>query len=571
MKITALTLLIAALALLTFAFAQKPEPEAELLLKNGNIYTVSDAQPTAQAIAIKYGRIVFAGSNADAKKYEVKGVRVIDLKGRTVVPGLTDAHYHFAGVGLREMNLNLEGTTSLADFLARVKARVDKAKPGEWITGRGWIETFWQPPVFPTRADLDRIAPNNPVYLTRADGHGAVVNSAAFKIAGITKETDSPFGGEIMKDKQTGEPSGMLLDRAQGLVGSHIPRESGAQIEQALLLADKRSTSLGWTQVHDAGVSFAQIELVKKLYSEGKLKIRLYEAIRGPGADAQKLLRDGAITGLYDNRLTVRTIKISIDGALGSTGAALLEPYADHDTTGFLTQKEEDVVPMLREALKKGIQVEVHAIGDLANRTILDWYERAFNEVPPIQRQDRSDPRWRIEHAQIVHPDDIPRFAKLKIIPSMQPSHAIGDLHFAPSRLGLKRLEGAYAWQTFIKQGNIIAGGSDAPVERGEPMIEFYAAVARKDQKGFSGEGWHPEQKVTREQALKMFTIWAAYAAFEEKVRGSIEPGKLADLTVLSNDIMKIAEPEILKTKCVMTVINGEIVFDDGASVKTKK
>ena len=571
MKITALTLLIAALALLTFAFAQKPEPEAELLLKNGNIYTVNDNQPTAEAVAIKYGKIVFVGSNADAKKYEVKGVRVIDLKGRTVVPGLADAHYHFAGVGLREMTLNLEGTTSLEDFLAKVKARVDKAKPGEWITGRGWIETFWKPPVFPTRADLDRIAPNNPVYLTRADGHGAVVNSAAFKIAGITKETESPFGGEIMKDKQTGEPNGMLLDRAQGLVGRHIPRETREQIEQALMLADKRSTSLGWTQVHDAGVSFDQIEMVKKLYSEGKLKIRLYEAIRGPGADAQKLLREGAITGLFDNRLTVRTIKVSIDGALGSKGAALLEPYADHDTTGFLTQKEEDVVPLLKEALKKGIQVEVHAIGDLANRTILDWYERAFNEVPPIQRQDRSDPRWRVEHAQIVHPDDIPRFAKMKIIPSMQPSHAIGDLHFAPSRLGLKRLEGAYAWQTFIKQGNIIAGGSDAPVERGEPMIEFYAAVARKDLKGFSGEGWHPEQKVTREQALKMFTIWAAYAAFEEKMRGSVEPGKLADLTVLSNDIMKIAEPEILKTKCVMTIINGEIVFEDGAGAKARK
>ncbi|MFN7946450.1 MAG: amidohydrolase [Blastocatellia bacterium] len=571
MKITALTLLIAALALLTFSFAQKPEPEAELLLKNGNIYTISDSQPTAEAVAIKYGKIVFVGSNADAKKYEVKGVRVIDLKGRTVVPGLADAHYHFAGVGLREMNLNLEGTTSLDDFLAKVKARVDKAKPGEWITGRGWIETFWQPPVFPTRADLDRIAPNNPVYLTRADGHGAVVNSAAFKIAGITKETESPFGGEIMKDKQTGEPNGMLLDRAQGLVGRHIPRETREQIEQALILADKRSTSLGWTQVHDAGVSFDQIEMVKKLYSEGKLKIRLYEAIRGPGADAQKLLREGAITGLFDNRLTVRTIKVSIDGALGSKGAALLEPYADHDTAGFLTQKEEDVVPLLKEALKKGIQVEVHAIGDLANRTILDWYERAFNEVPPIQRQDRSDPRWRVEHAQIVSPDDIPRFAKMKIIPSMQPSHAIGDLHFAPSRLGLKRLEGAYAWQTFIKQGNIIAGGSDAPVERGEPMIEFYAAVARKDLKGFSGEGWHPEQKVTREQALKMFTIWAAYAAFEEKMRGSVEPGKLADLTVLSNDIMKIAEPEILKTKCVMTIINGEIVFEDGTGAKAKK
>jgi hypothetical protein len=541
---------------------QKPEPEADIVFKNGNIYTANDDKPKAEAVAAKYGKIVFVGSNADAKKYEVKGVKVVDLKGATVVPGLVDSHYHFSGVGFREMNLNLEGTTSLEDFLAKVKARVDKAKPGEWITGRGWIETFWQPPVFPTRGDLDKIAPNNPVFLTRADGHGSVANSAALKIAGVDKDTENPFGGEIMKDKKTGEPNGMLLDRAQPLVASRLPAATGADIEQALILADKRSLSLGWTQIHDAGVTWAQIDVMKKLLSEKKLRIRLYEAIRGPSEDAQRLLREGPQVGLYDGRLTIRTIKVSIDGALGSKGAALIEPYADHDTAGFLTQKEGDVLPMLQDALRKSVQVEVHAIGDRANRTILDWYEKAFNETPMIERQDRSDPRWRIEHAQIVQLDDIPRFAKLQIIPSMQPSHAIGDLHFAPSRVGVKRLEGAYAWQSFIKQGSIIAGGSDAPVERGEPMIEFYAAVARKDQKGFSGEGWHPEQAVTREQALKMFTIWPAFAAFEEKSRGSIEVGKFADLTALSADIMKIPEIEILKTRCVMTVINGEIVWE---------
>lgn len=543
---------------------QTPQVEpADIVFKNANVYTANDAQPKAEAIAIKYGRIVFVGSNADAKKYESKkSANVRDLKGATVVPGMADAHYHFSGVGFREMNLNLEGTVSLDDFLAKVKARVDKAKPGEWITGRGWIETFWKPQAFPTRWDLDKIAPANPVFLTRADGHGAVVNSVALQLAKIDKNTESPFGGEIMQDKQRGEPNGMLLDRAQALVSRNIPSATKAEFEQALLLADKRSTSLGWTQVQDAGVGWDQIELVKKLYGEQKLKIRLYEAIRGPGADAQRLLREGAQTGLYDGKLTIRTIKVSIDGALGSKGAALLDNYADHDTNGFLTFKEEQVVPMLEEALKKTIQVETHAIGDRANRTILDWYEMAFNDVPMILRMDRNPPRWRIEHAQILSPTDIPRFAKLGVIPSMQPSHAIGDLHFAPSRLGMKRLEGAYAWQTLIKSGVVIAGGSDAPVERGEPMIEFYAAVARKDQKGFSGEGWHPEEKVTREQALKMFTTWAAYAAFEEKQRGTIEPNKWADLTILSADIMQIPEAEILKTKCVMTVIGGEIVFD---------
>ncbi|HQR33697.1 MAG TPA: amidohydrolase [Blastocatellia bacterium] len=543
---------------------QTPQVEpADIVFKNANVYTANDAQPKAEAIAIKYGRIVFVGSNADAKKYESKkSANVRDLKGATVVPGMADAHYHFSGVGFREMNLNLEGTVSLDDFLAKVKARVDKAKPGEWITGRGWIETFWKPQAFPTRWDLDKIAPANPVFLTRADGHGAVVNSVALQLAKIDKNTESPFGGEIMQDKQRGEPNGMLLDRAQALVSRNIPSATKAEFEQALLLADKRSTSLGWTQVQDAGVGWDQIELVKKLYGEQKLKIRLYEAIRGPGADAQRLLREGAQIGLYDGKLTIRTIKVSIDGALGSKGAALLDNYADHDTNGFLTFKEEQVVPMLEEALKKTIQVETHAIGDRANRTILDWYETAFNDVPMILRMDRNPPRWRIEHAQILSPADIPRFAKLGVIPSMQPSHAIGDLHFAPSRLGMKRLEGAYAWQTLIKSGVVIAGGSDAPVERGEPMIEFYAAVARKDQKGFSGEGWHPEEKVTREQALKMFTTWAAYAAFEEKQRGTIEPNKWADLTILSADIMQIPEAEILKTKCVMTVIGGEIVFD---------
>lgn len=566
MKTVALISIVAVLsfaAMLSGSVQNAQVEPADLVFKNGNVYTVNDAQPKAEAVAVKYGRIIFVGSNADAKKYEAKkSANVIDLKGATVVPGLADAHYHFAGVGFREMNLNLEGTVSLDDFLAKVKARVDKAKPGDWVTGRGWIETFWKPQAFPTRWDLDKIAPNNPVYLTRADGHGGIANSAALKIAGIDKSTESPFGGEIMKDKKSGEPNGMLLDRAQGLVGRHVPASTKADAEQALLLADKRSLQLGWTQVHDAGVGWDQIETVKKLYGEKKLKIRLYEAIRGPGADAQRLLREGAQVGLYDGKLTVRTIKVSIDGALGSKGAALLENYADHDTNGFLTFKDEQVLPMLADAVRKNIQVETHAIGDRANRTILDWYETAYNEVPMIQRVDRSPLRWRIEHAQILNPADIPRFAKLGVIPSMQPSHAIGDLHFAPSRLGMKRLEGAYAWQTLIKSGVVIAGGSDAPVERGEPMIEFYAAVARKDQKGFSGEGWHPEEKLTREQALKMFTSWAAFAAFEEKKRGSIELDKWADLTILSADIMQIPEAEILKTRCVMTVVGGEIVFD---------
>ena len=552
------------LGVLLLGLAPSPGPAdpATLVFINGTIYTANEKRPHAEAVAVKDDRIVFVGSNADAKKYQGANTRVVDLHGGTVLPGLTDAHYHFIGVGQREMNLNLEGITNLEDFLAKVKARVDQAKPGEWVTGRGWIETFWTPPVFPTRADLDKISPNNPVFLSRADGHGAVANSAALKIGNVTKDMKDPFGGQILRDKESGEPVGMLLDNAQGLVTRNIPPRSEGDTDQAIILANKRSLELGWTQVQDPGGSYDDVQHYQKLYGEGKLKIRIYKAVYGPGAQAQRLLRDGPIIEAFGNRLNVRAIKVVSDGALGSRGAALLAPYSDApDSKGFLRVKDEELMPMLKEALQKGIQVETHAIGDYANRFTLDEYEKALQAIPKSQRKI-AEPRWRVEHSQIVNPSDIPRFAKLGIIPSMQPSHAIGDLHFAPSRLGMDRLQGAYAWSSFIKSGVIVPGGSDAPVERGEPMIEFYAAVARKDIRGFSGEGWHSEEKVSREDALKMFTIWPAYVAFEEKLRGSIEVGKLADLTVLSADIMKIPEMEILKTRCLMTVIGGEIVFE---------
>jgi predicted amidohydrolase YtcJ len=542
-----------------------PQPAiADTVFQHGNVYTVSERQPRAEAIAVKDGRILFTGSDTDAGRYIGPRTRVIDLKGATVVPGLTDSHYHLSGVGQREMTLNLEGVASLNELLARIKERVDHAKPGEWVTGRGWIETFWKPPVFPTRLDLDSVSPNNPVMLQRADGHGTVANSAALKLAGITARSPNPEGGEIIRDKQTGEPTGMLLDRAQGFVSSRVPKPSEAENDQALILGVKRSLELGWCQIQNAGSTYDEVERLNRLYGSGRIKLRIYNAVSGPGPNAERLLREGTRIGAFDGRFTTRSIKVVFDGALGSQGAALLEPYSDRDTSGFLTQKEEVVLPMLIEALRKGIQVETHAIGDRANRVILDLYEKALNTVPAAERPVR-EPRWRVEHAQIINPVDLPRFAKLGIIPSMQPSHAIGDLHFAPRRLGMKRLEGAYAWQSLLKSGVVIAGGSDAPVERGEPMIEFYAAVARKDQKGYSGEGWHPEEAVTREQALRMFTIWAAYAAFEEGSKGSLEPGKLADLTILSADIMKIPEPEILKTRCIMTVVNGEIVYPPGS------
>ena len=566
--------------------------DADLLLTNGNVYTVTQKQPKAEAVAVKANRIVFVGSNEDAKKFDA--ARVIDLRGSTVVPGFTDAHCHIFGIGEREMQLNLEGTNSLEDFLARVKERIDKTGPGKWITGRGWIETFWKPPQFPMRQDLDEIAPNNPVFLERTDGHASIANSAALKIAGINRNTPDPFGGQILK--KNGEPNGMLLDKAQDLVAKNIPKATQAEREEALLRGIDREVKLGWCEIQNAGSHKEDIDLIRQAFAAGKIKIRFVNAVYGPGQDAQNFLREGSTINAFDHHFTQRTIKVLFDGALGSRGAALLKPYSDAaDTSGFLREKPEDLVPMFKEALRRGIQVETHAIGDRGNRLILDLYEQAFRAVPANERKTR-EPRWRIEHAQIVDTIDIPRFAKLGVIPSMQPSHAISDLFFAPARLGMDRLVGAYAWQSFLKSGCIIAGGSDAPVERGEPMIEFYAAIARRplpehglpvrapsgvelrSPAGGSGqnvrwphrqdayvppqrEGWHPEQAVSREDALKMLTIWPAYAAFEEKDKGSIEIGKLADFTVLSRDIMRIPEAEILETQNEMTVIGGEIIY----------
>src|SRR5438067_5248759 len=504
---------------------------------NGNIYTMNERQPHAEAIAVKGDRIVFVGSNADAKKYQTGAARSVDLGGKTVVPGLTDSHCHIFGIGERELTLNLEGTNTLEDFLAKVKARVAQTPRDKWITGRGWIETFWKPPRFPTRQDLDSVAADHPLFLTRADGHAAIINSAALKIAKIDKNTPNPFGGEILKDKATSEPNGMVLDNAQELVAKNIPKPTEAEREQALLTGINREIGLGWCEIQNAGSHKEDVDIIKKGFESGKIKIRFINCVFGPGEHAQNFLKEGATLNAFNHHFTQRTIKVIFDGALGSRGAALLKPYSDApETSGYFTEKPEALRPMFEEALRRGIQVETHAIGDRANRTILDLYEAAFKAIPPNERKV-DKPRWRVEHAQILSEQDIPRFAQLGIIASMQPSHAISDLFFAPARLGMDRLRGAYAWNSLIKSGAIICGGSDAPVERGEPMIEFYAAITRKPlpEHGLSvrapsgvelrspnkdsgqdvrwphrqdayipppGEGWHPEQAVSREQAL---------------------------------------------------------------------
>ena len=531
---------------------------ADVVLINSTIYTLNDSAPNAQAVAFLGDTLVFVGSNALSKEYQCNDAKVIDLKGSYVYPGFVDSHAHLKGIGHRENSLNLQGIDSLKEMLTTVEIFSNGIQPGEWVVGRGWIEKVWPEKRFPTRYELDRFSSDKPVILERADGHAVVVNSLALELAGISSESNDPHGGRIEKDKN-GEPTGMLIDKATALVEKLIPKTTKQEDKRDLKAGIDSNVSLGWTQVQIAGGTFSDIEILEEIKKEGNLLQRVYFAVSA-GKPAETLLKLGPKLD-PENMLTVRGIKLYADGALGSRGAALLEKYDDQDTTGLLIFTKEETLPVLEEALKKGIQIQTHAIGDKGNRITLDWYQEAFNSIVDEERKV-IDPRWRIEHSQIITKEDQIRFRDMEIIASMQPSHAIGDLHFAPSRLGMQRVGNGYVWRNLIDLGVVVAGGSDAPVEIGDPRIEFYAAIARKDLDGFYDRGWHLEQAVTREEALKMFTIWPAFAAFQEDINGTIEVGKLADLTIFSKDIMKVPEEEILEAQVIMTIVNGKIVFE---------
>ena len=532
---------------------------ADVVLINSTIYTLNDSAPSAQALAFLGDTLVFVGSNALSKEYQCNEAKVIDLKGSYVYPGFVDSHAHLKGIGHRENSLNLQGIDSLKEMLTTVEIFSNGIQPGEWVVGRGWIEKVWPEKRFPTRYELDRFSSDKPVILERADGHAVVVNSLALELAGISSESNDPHGGRIEKDKN-GEPTGMLIDKATALVEKLIPKTTKQEDKRDLKAGIDSNVSLGWTQVQIAGGTFSDIEILEEIKKEGNLLQRVYFAVSA-GKPAETLLKLGPKLD-PENMLTVRGIKLYADGALGSRGAALLEKYDDQDTTGLLIFTKEETLPVLEEALKKGIQIQTHAIGDKGNRITLDWYQEAFNSIVDEERKV-IDPRWRIEHSQIITKEDQIRFRDMEIIASMQPSHAIGDLHFAPSRLGMQRVGNVYVRRNLIDVGVVVAGGSDAPVEIGDPRIEFYAAIARKDLDGFYDRGWHLEQAVTREEALKMFTIWPAIAAFQEDINGTIEVGKLADLTIFSKDIMKVPEEEILEAQVIMTIVNGKIVFED--------
>jgi predicted amidohydrolase YtcJ len=448
------------------------------------------------------------------------------------------------------------------EILDAVAAVYGRAKPGEWIQGWGWNQEVWTPPVFPTKEDLDRVAPDIPVFLERTDGHAAWVNSKALAIAGITRDTPTPQGGEIIKDAK-GEPTGILVDTAEGLVSKRIPPLTKDKILEAIQLAEEEMVSNGLTGGQDAGCDLGFITLLRGLYESKKLSVRLYERLRVPGDNTtlgEELYAGGKQIGLYNHRLTVRGIKIYLDGALGSRGAWMLEPYTDR-TDGFrgnVRMTEERFYALVKRARQAGFQVSTHAIGDAANRLALDVYERILREMPD------ADHRYRIEHAQVVALEDIPRFAKLRVLPSMQTVHATSDKNMAEKRVGPERIRGAYAWRKFLNTGVVIPNGTDAPVELINPFHGLFAAVTRQGRDGQPPGGWYPGEKMTREEALRSYTIWAAYAAFEEKLKGSIEAGKLADFIVIDRDYMTCGESEIKDIRTLLTVIGGRIVYPVG-------
>lgn len=545
------------------------EPPADLILHGGTIYTVSESQPTAEAVVVRADTIVFVGSRKKALQWKGESTQMIDLAGLTMTPGFIEGHGHIMGIGYNELDLNLMDVKSYDELVERVKEAVQRARPGEWILGRGWHQDKWEkkPEVmvqgFQTHHALSAVSPENPVFLRHASGHAAMANAKAMEIAGINQLSReavrqlSVEGGEIIRDAQ-GNPTGIFNELAMSLISRHIPVNEAERAERALELAIEACQRNGITSFHDAGATRESIALFQNFKEKGKLGVRLYVMLTGWDRD---MVYDWFKRGPQidpDHLLTIRSVKLNCDGALGSRGAWLLEPYSDRPGFyGMATYPMDSVLAVSRAALKAGFQVCSHAIGDRANREILDRYEQAFREYPEV-----TDHRFRIEHAQHLHPQDIPRFGALKVIAAIQAIHMSSDRPWAILRLGEKRIkEGAYMWQSLLRNGAVLVNGTDAPVEPLNPIPSFYASVTRKTLKGEPPGGYEPEEKMTRQQALRSYTLDAAFGAFEERIKGSIEPRKLADFTVFSKDIMTVPEDEILKTEVVMTIIGGKIVY----------
>lgn len=520
---------------------------ADMIVVNANIYTVDRTLPKAKSLAIKDGKILAVGN--DLSRHIGPQTTRIDAQGAAVIPGLIDAHVHLRGLGdlLESFDLRFVKTK---DEVAQIVRRAAANLPaGEWVRGRNWDQTNWGGE-FPHADDLSRVIDDRPVYLTRVDGHAGWANRKALSLAGITKETPDPPGGQIIRDKD-GNPTGVLVDRAQALVTRKIPNLTQEQVKRRLEIAARKASSLGLTGVHDAGIGIPERNAYRELIAEGKLPLRVYAMIGGTGELWQEVSRTGPVMG---DLLTIRAVKLYADGALGSRGAALWQPYTDDKSTnGLLVTTKETLEDQVQEVASKGFQVCTHAIGDRANRIVLDAYAKVL--------KGKNDRRFRIEHAQIIALPDFKMFEDFSVIPSMQATHATSDMRWAEKRLGPDRIAGAYAWQRFWKMGIPIANGSDFPVEDPNPLWGFYSSFTRQDHTGFPAGGWTPNEKLTREQALESFTLVPARAAFEEKVKGSLTPGKLADFVILERDIMTVEPKAILDTKVRMTVLGGKIVY----------
>ena len=547
------------LVLLSILISCTPPEPVDLIITNGQIYTANDATPNVEAVVIKEGKIIYAGDKSGLSKYEGE---TLDLNGKTLLPGMHEGHAHLMSVGNNLLNVDLMKAQTYAEAIELVRERAANTPEGQWIIGRGWHQDKWidQPERMfknlPTHHDLSKAVPNHPVYLSHASGHMGLVNAKAMELAEITSDTKQPEGGEIFMD--LGGPTGIFNETAQSLVGKIIPDQTKEKSVQALKLAIEECLKNGITTFHNAGSNQGTIDLFKDFAARNELKIRLYNMLSGRDSTLiANYFKNGPEIGLYNNHLTTRSVKLYSDGALGSRGAWLLEEYTDApDVFGHEVTPMKEVEEVTKRSYEAGFQVGIHAIGDRANREALDIFERTF------EAGTQDDPRYRIEHAQHIHPADIPRFGELGVIPAMQAIHMSSDRPWAIDRLGKERIEnGAYMWQELLQTGARIVNGTDAPVEPIDLLATFYASVSRKTLKGTPKGGYEPAQKMTRNQALKSLTLDAAYGAFMEDIVGSIEVGKLADFTILDKDIMTIPEDSILATNVSMTIIDGKVVY----------
>lgn len=560
--------LLGILGLFLFSCSSDPENPADKVFTNGIIYTVDDQNPKVEAVAVKDGLILAVGTTEEIQKFVGEATEVIDLQGKTMTPGLIESHAHLMGIGYNKLEIDLMYVKTYDELIQKVAEAAAKAKPGDWITGRGWHQDKWiQMPEktvkgFQTHDELSAVTPNNPVYLAHASGHASFVNEKAMELAGITSlrsenPTQEVEGGEVLRD-ELGNPTGVLVERASVLVSKLIPEETPERAEEALTLALKELAEKGITSFHDAGSGQDVIDLLEKFKKEGRLTARLYIMLSGRQPELlEAWYKKGPMID-PDHMVTVRSIKLNCDGALGSWGAWLLEDYSDKPGhKGHETLPMSVVTEVSEKAIPLGFQVCAHAIGDRANQEILDRFEAALAKHP-----EAKDHRFRIEHAQHLHPDDIPRFGKLGVIAAMQAIHLSSDRPWAIDRLGEKRIiDGAYVWQKLIQSGAVVTNGTDAPVEPVDPIPSFFASVSRKTLQNTPEGGYEADQKMTREQALKSYTLDGAFAEFEEDFKGSIKVGKAADFTVYDKNIMEVPEAEILQTKVKMTVVGGKVVY----------